>query len=905
MRDSPSPAELPWHAETPAAALARLGSSAQGLTSAEAARRLEANGPNRLPAGKRRSLAARLFAHVNNLLIYVLLASALIAILLRHGTDAAVILFVVVVNATIGFIQEGRAEKSLEAIRGMLTRETSVLRDGRRLTVPVESLVAGDVALIEAGDRIPADLRLLRATNLRIEEAVLTGESAPADKTTDPVASGAPLGDRTSIAYSGTLVASGQGAGLVVATGAETELGRISAMVGGVESLTTPLLRQMDAFARRLTIVILAVAVGVCAFAALARGYEIEHAFMAAVGVAVAAIPEGLPAVMTITLAIGVRRMAERNAIIRRLPAVETLGAVSTICSDKTGTLTLNQMTASAVVTSAAAFETTGAGYEPRGTFTLDGAAIDPAAYPALGDIARAALLCNDASLRQAGEDWVVDGDPMEGALIALAVKAGVDADAVRRDFRRLAEIPFDARHRFMATLNRAGEAGLVTVKGAPERVLELCGRQHATGGDEPLDAAMWRAAVDRLAAKGQRVIAFASKLVAPGADSLDFADIESGGGLTLAGLVGLIDPPRPEAVRAIADCRSAGVGVKMITGDHASTAAAIARGLGLGEGSLDVLTGSAVDAMNDPALRAALPKTAVFARTSPEHKLRLVEALQADGAVVSMTGDGVNDAPALKRADVGVAMGRKGTEAAKEAAEMVLADDNFATIAAAVREGRIVYDNLVKVLGWTLPTNGGQAMAIVVAIFAGVTLPMTPAQILWVNMVTGVTLGLVFAFDPAEPGVMRRPPRDPRAPILSGLLVWRTALVSALFCVVVFAVFYWAIHRGEELEHAQTFAVNAMVGLEIAYLFSVRLRHSAPFDFRDIRITRALAIGVASVVVLQIFFTYLPPLEFLYDTRPIDWPDMGVAALAAIGLILVLEVEKAIRFGLFGRVRA
>ena len=901
MQDRPATVEPPWHAETTQAALERTRSSAEGLTSAEAAERLKVNGPNRLPAGKPRSLAARLFAHVNNLLIYVLLVSALIAFLLGHGVDTVVILGVVVINATIGFIQEGRAENALDAIRAMLTHEASVLRDGRRLTIPVESLVAGDVVLIEAGDRIPADLRLLRATNLRIEEAVLTGESAPADKSSDPVAPDAPLGDRASIAYSGTLVASGQGAGLVVATAAATELGQISALVGGVESLTTPLLRQMDAFAKRLTIVILAVAACVCAFAALVRGYEIEHAFMAAVGVAVAAIPEGLPAVMTITLAIGVRRMAERNAIIRRLPAVETLGAVSTICSDKTGTLTLNQMTAGAVVTASGAFEATGAGYEPRGALTLDGVAIEPSTYPALREIALAAVLCNDASLRQAGTEWIVAGDPMEGGLIALAMKAGVDADATRRDFPRLAEIPFDARHRFMAALNGAGAGRLVTVKGAPERALELCDRQRSASGDEPLDAEMWRAAIDRLAAKGQRVIAFASKLAPPDAARLSFADVESGD-LTLLGLVGLIDPPRPEAVRAIADCRAAGIDVKMITGDHASTAAAIARELGLEKSSAEALTGRAIDAMDDDALRAALPMTAVFARTSPEHKLRLVEGLQAGGAVVSMTGDGVNDAPALKRADVGVAMGRKGTEAAKEAAEMVLADDNFATIAAAVREGRIVYDNLVKVLGWTLPTNGGQAMAIVVAILAGVTLPMTPAQILWVNMVTGVTLGLVFAFDPAEPGVMRRPPRDPSAPILSGLLIWRTALVSALFCVVVFAVFFWALRRGEELEHAQTFAVNAMVGLEIAYLFSVRLRHSAPFDFRAIRITRALALGVGAVVLLQVAFTYLPPLEFLYDTRPIDWPDMGVAAIAAVGLILVMELEKAIRVAFWGR---
>jgi magnesium-transporting ATPase (P-type) len=464
----------------------------------------------------------------------------------------------------------------------------------------------------------------------------------------------------------------------------------------------------------------------------------------------------------------------------------------------------------------------------------------------------------------------------------------------------RLTEIPFDARHRFMATLNRAGADRLIIVKGAPERVLDLCDRQRAAEGDEPLDAAAWREWVERLAERGQRVLAFATKPAPPGAESLAFADIESGG-LTLLGLVGLIDPPRPEAIQAIAECQAARIKVKMITGDHAATAAAIARALGLGDGTIGVLTGRDIDAMDEPALAAALPGTAVFARTSPEHKLRLVEALQAGGAVVSMTGDGVNDAPALKRADVGVAMGRKGTEAAKEAAEMVLADDNFATIAAAVREGRIVYDNLVKVLGWALPTNGGQAMAIIVAILAGVTLPMTPAQILWVNMVTSVTLGLVFAFDPAEPGVMKRAPRDPKAPMLSGLLVWRTALVSALFCVLVFAVFYWAITRGEELEHAQTFAVNTMVGLEVAYLFSVRLRHSRPFDFRDIRITRALTIGVAAIVVLQTLFTYLPPLEFVYDTRPIDWPDMLVVVSAAIGLILVLELEKAIRVGLFG----
>ena len=583
MQDLTATSEQAWHAEPVEAALEQLQSSAQGLSSDEAARRLATDGPNRLPARKPRSLLARVLTQFNNLLIYVLLASAVVTVLLGHALDAIVILAVVLINAAIGFIQEGRAEKSLEAIRAMLTREASVLRDGRRLTVPAESLVAGDVVLTEAGDRIPADLRLLRATGLRIEEAVLTGEAAAADKSIDPVGAEAALGDRASMAYSGTLVASGQGAGLVVATGAATELGRISAMVGSVETLTTPLINQMNVFAQRLTIVILALAACVSIFAFMARGYEIEHAFMVAVGVAVAAIPEGLPAVMTITLAIGVKRMAERNAIIRSLPAVETLGAVSTICSDKTGTLTLNQMTVGAVRTASADFETTGTGYEPRGELLRDGAAIDPAAYPDLSAIARASLLCNDASLRQSGAEWIVDGDPMEGALIAFAIKAGADPEAAKRDSPRLKEIPFDSRYRFMATLNPAGADSLITVKGAPERVLELCGSQRAGPGDEPIDAPRWRATIDRLAARGQRVIAFASK-PARAADSLELADVEEGG-LTLLGLIGLIDPPRPEAVQAIAECKTAGIDVKMITGDHASTGAAIARKLGLGQG--------------------------------------------------------------------------------------------------------------------------------------------------------------------------------------------------------------------------------------------------------------------------------------------------------------------------------
>ena len=618
----------------------------------------------------------------------------------------------------------------------MLTRESSVLRDGRRLTVPAESLVVGDVVLTEAGDRIPADLRLLRATSLKIEEAVLTGEAAASDKSIDPVAPDAALGDRASMAYSGTMVASGQGAGLVVATGAATELGRISAMVGGVETLTTPLLRQMNVFAQRLTIVILALAACVCVFAFMARGYEIEHAFMAAVGVAVSAIPEGLPAVMTITLAIGVKRMADRNAIIRSLPAVETLGAVSTICSDKTGTLTLNQMTVGAVLTASAEFETTGTGYEPRGEFLRGGAAIDPAAYPDLGGNRPR---CSPLQRRLA--------QTVGSRLDRRRRSDGGRADRLRDQGRRgprghEARVPAAQGDSLRFALSIHGDAQPRRRGQSHHRQGRARARARALRDSSCRD----RRRKDRRLARGapqstgSRLAASASSpsprspRMGPRASNWPMSKRAAS---RCSALSGSIDPPRPEAVQAIAECKAAGIDVKMITGDHASTGAAIARELGLGKGVVDALTGHAIDSMDDAALRRSLPTTSVFARTSPEHKLRLVEALQADGAVVSMTGDGVNDAPALKRANVGVAMGRKGTEAAKEAAEMVLADDNFATIAAAVREGRIVYDNLVKVVGWALPTNGGQAMAIVAAVLLGVTMPMTPAQILWVNMVT------------------------------------------------------------------------------------------------------------------------------------------------------------------------
>lgn len=889
----------PWHAEPAESVYSDLATGQGGLTDTEAEERLAAYGPNQLPAARPRSALLRFLDQFRNLLIYVLLASAAIAAVLGEWIDAAVIVAVVIANAVVGFLQEGRAEDALDAIRKMITPAASVIRDGRRLTVGAADLVPGDVALLEAGDRVPADVRLVKARRLRIEEAALTGESVPVDKSTEPVPPAAVLGDRTSMAYSGTLVVAGQAAGVVVATGAATELGNISTLLGRLETQTTPLIRQMDRFARTLTFVILSVAVLGFAFAVLVRSYSVTEAFMAMVGLVVAAIPEGLPAVMTITLAIGVQRMARRNAIIRRLPAVETLGSVSVICSDKTGTLTRNEMTVRTVATASGLITVTGVGYEPDGTFSGPEKQTGQARDELLTVVGEAALMCNDASLRNVDGAWTVDGDPMEGALVSLAMKAGLDRQVVAAELPRIDEIPFDSRHRYMATLHRAPGGGRVAfIKGAPERLLELCDQEKDMAGPVPIERQKWLEAIQAMADEGQRVLALGVKHFPETIDALETEDIESG--VVFLGALGMIDPPREDALAAIGECRTAGIRVKMITGDHASTAAAIGRQLGLLDHEL-VTTGEGLDAVDPANFRDVSERTAVFARTSPEQKLSIVEVLQADGAIVAMTGDGVNDAPALKRADVGIAMGQKGTEAAKEAAEMVLLDDNFASIVAAVREGRTVYDNLKKVIAWTLPTSAGEAIIILAAILAGFALPVTPVQILWINMITVVALGLTLAFEPTEPGAMTRPPRPSREPILSSTLVWQVVLVSLLFVVGAFGMFFLALERGLDIETARTIVVNTIVVMEVFYLFSVRYLYATSFTLRGLVGTPAVLIGVAGVVVGQIAFTYLPFMNVLFDTRPVAFFD-GVAVVGVgIALFAVLEIEKAIR----GRLRS
>lgn len=892
--------QQPWHVASVDDAMAAYECGPRGLTEQEARERLVEYGPNQLPPPKARSALVRFLAQFNNLLIYVLLGAAALTATLGHWVDTQVILAVAIVNATIGFVQEGKAEKALQAIRQMLSPRATVLRNGLRTTVPAEDLVPGDLILLEPGDKVPADARLTRAKGLRIQEAALTGESVPVDKSVDPVPADTPLGDRASMAYASTLVAAGQGVGVVVETGAHTELGRISGMLTEVRQLSTPLLRQMNVFARWLTAAVLALTGLVFAFGVVLRGFAPAEMFMVMVGLAVAAIPEGLPAILTVTLAIGVQRMASRNAIIRRLPAVETLGAVSIICSDKTGTLTRNEMTVRSIATASHVFEVGGVGYEPHGGFSLDDREILPDHRPMLLEITRASVLCNESALHETDGQWTVDGDPMEGALLAVGLKAGLDQAFESKSFPRTDVIPFDAEHRFMATLHHShtGE-GFVYLKGAPERVLEICARQRDFGGDQPLNTAYWHDRIDYLASQGQRVLAVAFKPTSNEHRELRFDDVE--GDLTLLGLLGLIDPPREEAIAAVAECQSAGIRVKMITGDHGGTARAIAEQLGL-VNHRDVLTGMDIDALDEEALIRRAPEVDVFARTSPGHKLRLVQALQAGGHVVAMTGDGVNDAPALKRADVGVAMGHNGTEAAKEAAEMVLADDNFASIGAAVREGRTVYDNLLKAIVFLLPVNGGESFVIITAILLGHTLPITPLQILWVNMVSSVGLAIALAFEPPEADIMKRPPRPRHAPMLSAFLVWRIVFVSLLFVAGIFGIFAWARTHGSSLEEARTYAVNTLVVMEVFYLFSVRYLRAPSLTLKGMLGTRAVLVAVAVVVSLQLIFTYAPFMEALFDTRPVDFVHGAEIIGVGVALFAILEIEKWLRIRVAGR---
>lgn len=883
---------MEWHGRSVEEVFEEFDTSAAGLSPEVARGRLSVHGPNLIEPPKRRGPIPRFLAQFNNVLLYVLVGAAVVTALLGHWVDTGVIVGVVLINAIIGFIQEGKAEKALEAIRAMLSPRADVRRGGRSMTVPAETLVPGDIVLLQSGDRVSADLRLLETKSLQIQESVLTGESEAVEKATEPVAPETVLGDRASMAHAGTLVTYGKGTGIVVETADRTEIGRISSMLTEVQTPTTPLLRQVAVFSRWLTLAILVVAAATFAFGVLVHGYSLNDMFLAAVGLAVAAIPEGLPPVMTITLAIGVTRMARRNAIIRRLPAVETLGSVTVICSDKTGTLTRNELTVQTVLTAEHVYTVTGSGYEPIGEFRIDDEPVTASQYPDLLAAAQAAALCNDGELTELEDEWHLHGNPTDGALLAVGMKAKLDVAFERRSRPRTDLIPFESVHKFMATLHHDHEGhGYIYVKGAPERILEMCAFQRNNGEDVPLDTHYWLERIEALASRAQRVLAIAGRSTEPEHLHLRFSDVETG--LTLIALFGLIDPPRKEAIEAVARCQNAGIQVKMITGDHATTARAIATRFGLGENH-HVLTGKDLDALSEDDFHTVARDADVFARTTPEHKLRLVRALQATGHIVAMTGDGVNDAPALKRANIGIAMGRKGTEAAKEAAEMVLADDNFTSIMHAVEEGRTVYDNLRKSILFLLPTSGGEALTILAAVLLAQELPITPVQILWVNMITAVTLGLALAFEPAEAGVMKRPPRSPDAPILSAFFTWRIVYVSILLLAGTFGLFEWERSAGASLEAARTVAVNTLVAGEIVYLFNCRRIVEKSWTRDGLFGSRPVLITVALVVGFQLLFTYLPVMQVLFRTTPIDLGTWSRIILFALCLFVLVELEKA-----------
>jgi len=866
-------------------------SRSDGLGEKEAAKRTDEHGPNRLTPPGRQNPFVRFLGQFNNILIYVLLVACVVTALLNHWIDAWVIFGVVLINALIGFIQEGKAEKAMEALKGLLSPQAMVRRNGRTVQIDAEGLVPGDIVVLQSGDKVPADLRLLATKDLRIDESLLTGESVPSEKSTPPVEPETPLGDRHCMAFSGTLVTYGKADGVVVATGDRTEIGRISSLLGKVETLQTPLLRRVEEFARTLTIVIVSLSVLLFAFGVFFRGFTPTEMFNAAVGLAVAAIPEGLPAILTITLAIGVQAMARRRSIIRRLPAVETLGSVSVICSDKTGTLTQNEMTVRSVALPEKEFSLTGAGYAPHGSFVLNDQETDLDDHPQVRALSHISLLCNDASLEQKDGQWILSGDPTEGALTALGMKAGFDPDTEQKEWPRIDLIPFESEHRFMATLHHNHtERAFIYLKGAPEVVLERCTLQRNGEEDEPLDREFWEQRMQEMASRGERLLAIACKKVTTETTVLRFDDVETD--MTLLGVTGMIDPPREEAVEAVKRCQAAGIRVKMITGDHVDTAKAIGKMTGIGDG-LKALTGQDIESMSEKELIERVAGVDIFARSSPEHKLRLVKALQARGDVVAMTGDGVNDAPALKRADVGIAMGQKGTEVSKEAAEMVLTDDNFATIANAVEQGRNVYDNIKKSILFVLPTNGGEALSILFAVALGYTLPITAVQILWVNMVTAVTLALTLAFEKPESDVMARKPRKSDEPLLSRFIVWRIVYVSLILLAGTFGLFLWYEQNGYSHEIARTMAVNTLVFFEIFYLFSSRYFVRSIFSKEGFFGNRYVLYAAGILVVLQALFTYAPFMQNIFGTAGLQAAEWLLIIIVSSSVLFLVELEK------------
>lgn len=860
----------------------------EGLSSVTVEKHLRKFGENKLPQKKKESAIIRFFKHFNDILIYILFIAAIISAVLGHYIDTIVIAVVALINALIGFFQENKAEKALENIKNMLSLKANVIREGIRTEIEAEKLTVGDLVVLNPGDKIPADLRLIKTNNLKIEESILTGESVPSEKDVQTLDRDTMLGDRINMAFSGTSVSSGTGLGIVVAIGADTELGKINEMISDVEEVTTPLLKQTAKFGKTISIVIVLVAIFIYLFGYFFRDYGSNELLMSVIGLAVAAIPEGLPAILSIILAIGVQNMAKRNAIIRNLPSVETLGSVSVICSDKTGTLTKNEMTVKTVVTRDNTFKVSGTGYIPEGKIALKGKAVNFAEEKVLTKLIDCFYYCNDASLGMDENDrWTVKGDPTEGALIALYDKA----DLKELNIKRISTIPFDSEYKYMAILADTGEKKIIFIKGAPDRLMDMTCCERSESGVQPINQEFWNGKMEELAKSGQRLIGAAYKIVDEKVKKIGHEDIHED--IVFLGLAGIIDPPREEAIEAIEACSKAGITVKMITGDHVDTAKAIGKEMGIGDGE-KALQGKDLEKMNSRQLAEAAEKYDVFARTSPEHKLKLVTGLQRKGLICAMTGDGVNDAPALKKADVGIAMGIKGTEVTKDSAEMVLADDNFSTIVAAVEEGRRVYDNLKKTILFILPTNGAESFLIMASILFGTLMPLTPVQILWVNMVTSVTISLALAFEKIEPDAMNRPPRSPKAALLSGYFIWRILFVSILIGGGTLLMNIHLLEIGVPENIVKTITLQTIVITQMFHLFNSRNIKRFAIN-KDFFANKAVFVVCVILIILQLSITYIPFMNELFGTYPLELKFWSYPVIMGLIVFFVVEIEKII----------
>lgn len=860
----------------------------EGLNQAEAADRLQKLGPNALPQKKGKPAWLRFLAHFNDVLIYILLAAAVMTAVMGHWVDTAVILGVTVINALIGYIQESNAEKSLQSIRNMLSSDAQVIRDGKHATIPTTDLVPGDIVVLRAGDRIPADMRLIEAHNLRVEEAILTGESTVVDKHTDALTGDLPLGDRTNMLFSGTTVSAGGGIGVVVATGQATELGRINQMMADVETNRTPLLVQMDKLGKAIFVIILAMMAVLFVFSVLLRDMPMGELLLSLISLAVAAVPEGLPAIISIILSLGVQAMARKRAIIRKLPTVETLGAMTVVCSDKTGTLTMNEMTVKAVITADSCYRVDGDSYEPVGNLYLEGSnePVKVQPYTVLEKYLRTIDLCNDSQLvRNELGHWGITGGPTEGALKVLATKASLEPVTTQL----VAKIPFDSQYKYMATHYKLDAEEWVMVTGAPDVLFALCEQQQTARGLATFDRAYWESEMERFARQGLRMVAAAIKPADIGATTLDHSDLQQG--LIFLGIAGMMDPPRPEAVDAIHTCQTAGIRVKMITGDHPQTAMSIGQMLGI-HNSTEAMTGYQLEHMDDDELAKAAVEYDIFARTSPEHKLRLVKALQKNGEVVGMTGDGVNDAPALRQADVGIAMGIKGTEVTKEAADMVLTDDNFATIASSVKEGRRVYDNLKKTILFIMPTNLAQGLLVVIALLAGNMIPLTPVLILWMNMATSATLSFGLAFEAAERNVMNRPPRKTGQHVMDAFAVWRVAFVGSMIAISAFILEAWLAPRGHSAEFVRTVLLQMLVTAQ--WLYMINCRNTDGFSInRGLLKNKGIWMVTGVLLLLQLAIIYLPVMQMMFGTEALPARYWFVTLAMGAVMFFIVEIEK------------